>query len=341
MNILHVVPDLDRGSLRRELALVLGGSSPAVVCALGGGPDLEGVRCERLAWGRTLDPRPLWRLGRLLRERSPDVVHAWGLDALRAVRLAAGKWPGRVVVNRPLSGRAPNLLDRWLLRGADAVLVRGEAEAARCRQAGVVEARLRVVPAGALEQPCAEEAAAIVCAGALRPEKGFWDAIWTLDILHFVRDDGQLVIVGDGPERPRLECFARATGRGHRIHFVGAEDRAAWLRRAAVVWVPSRADTGAGVALEAMAAGRPVVATRWPGLAEVVSDGETGYLVTAGDKMDLARRTRSLLDDPARRRSMGAAARRRAGERFGAAALVKNWWQAWSGGCGLAEPWAA
>ena len=67
-----------------------------------------------------------------------------------------------------------------------------------------------------------------------------------------------------------------------------------------------------------------MVASRWPGLAEVIADGETGVLVAPGDKAALARETRALLDDPERRRRLGEAGRRRATERFGAEAMVRN-----------------
>jgi glycosyltransferase involved in cell wall biosynthesis len=67
-----------------------------------------------------------------------------------------------------------------------------------------------------------------------------------------------------------------------------------------------------------MAAGRPVVANRLPSVAELVAEGETGFLVPRGDKAALARRTRALLDDAARRAAMGENARRRAVEHFNA-----------------------
>jgi glycosyltransferase involved in cell wall biosynthesis len=336
MKLLHIVPHLRPGALRRDLLLLLTGAADAAVtvCTLGDddaalGPT--GVPVKALAWTRTLDPRPLWRLARLVREFQPDVIHTWGLSALRAFRLAARKWPGRVVVNKPLPpARALNTLDRWLLRSADRLLVRGAAEAARCRQAGIPEAKLRLVPPGVAPQPFVPtDSLTIVCAGALRPPTGFWDAIWTLDILRFVHDDIELVIAGEGPERARLECFAENTGLRRRIHFVGEQgDLAALLKSAAMVWIPSRADTGASVALEAMAAGRPVIASRWPALAEVVVDGETGWLIEPGNKMELAQKSRRLLDDPCLRRAMGEAGRRHAGASFSAAQFVPAWWQA-------------
>jgi glycosyltransferase involved in cell wall biosynthesis len=339
MKILHIVPDLCSGNLQRDLLLLLDGHADetVAVCTLGtGGAELRarGVSVEALAWTRRLDPRPLYRLGRLVRDAQPDTVHVWGLPALRALRLAASTWQGRVVVNRPLSCVSSlNAVDRWLLRGVERILVRGPAEAARCRQAGVPGARLLVVPPGIVPQTIAvTERSTIVCAGPLVPQTGFWDAIWTMDILHFVYDDLELVVAGTGPERSRLRRFAQRTGLGGRIHLVGEPiDRPALLAGAAVVWVPSRADTGSSIVLEAMAAGRPVVASRRPALTELVVDGETGWLVEPGDKMELAQKTRRLLDDPALRRSMGAAGQRRMEQCFSAPQFVRTWWQAWAG----------
>jgi glycosyltransferase involved in cell wall biosynthesis len=132
-----------------------------------------------------------------------------------------------------------------------------------------------------------------------------------------------LILAGGGSDRGRVGDFARSIGVGRQIHLTGPRpDLGPLLARAEVVWVPSLRRGGVGAALEAMAAGRPVVASRVPGLNEVVCDGETGYLVPPGDKPALARQTRLLLDDPDRRAGFGAAARRAAGL-FGPAQLVR------------------
>ena len=73
-----------------------------------------------------------------------------------------------------------------------------------------------------------------------------------------------------------------------------------------------------------MAAGKPVIATRLPALAEIVADGEVGCLVPPGDKTELARQTRFLLNDPDRRRAYGEAGRRRAAEHFSVEQLVRR-----------------
>src|SRR5262249_59169828 len=88
------------------------------------------------------------------------------------------------------------------------------------------------------------------------------------------------------------------------------------MSRAEMVLVPSRVECGMQVVLEAMAAGRPVVASNWPRLAELVLDGQTGFLVPAGDKTAIARQIHRLLTDADLPRSMGEAAQRRAAEQF-------------------------
>jgi glycosyltransferase involved in cell wall biosynthesis len=305
MQTLHVLPHYSQpGGHARELRLLVDG----------GAADGPVICLDRR---RALDPRLLWRLAVRVRELRPDVIHAWGLAALRAVRLAAPR--ATVVVRRP-TGRW-SALDRWLLRGAERVLAASAAEAARCRTVGVQ--RVCVVPPGiATGAPPAVEGRDIVCLGALRPEKGYLDALWAFDILRFVDTSVRLVIAGDGPQRRRLERFAAGLDHGGRVVFVRDSAVADLLASAAVVWVPSLADTGTGVALEAMAAGRPVVASRW--LAEWVADGETGFVVDPGDKVGLARQTRVLLEDAALRRRLGEAGRRRAAE-LGVDRFVAAW----------------
>src|SRR5205823_1577696 len=114
-----------------------------------------------------------------------------------------------------------------------------------------------------------------------------------------------------GPDRGRLARFARSINpAGGHVHFLPARpDAAALLARADVVWVPSRAECGRQVVLEAQAAGKPVVASALPGLAALVADGRTGRLTPPGDPAELARRTRPLLADPASAGRLGAAGR--------------------------------
>src|SRR5262245_14695656 len=130
----------------------------------------------------------------------------------------------------------------------------------------------------------------IACMGTLERHKGFRDAIWAYAILHFLYPDLDMELIGDGPDRLRLEEFVRNTHCKDAVHLRGNRpDGPSLLRRAEVVWVPDQEEGGVNVALEAMAAGRPVVASRLPGLAEIVVDGQTGFLVPPGLQPEWAR----------------------------------------------------
>jgi glycosyltransferase involved in cell wall biosynthesis len=149
--------------------------------------------------------------------------------------------------------------------------------------------------------------------GPLEAGKGFRDAVWAFDILRYLYDDLILVLIGAGSEQPNLVDFARAIGARPRVHFLGPlAEVGSWIDRAEIVWVPSLTRGGVNVTLEAMAIGRPVVATKVSGLSDVIVDGVTGFLVPPGDKTALARKTRTLLDDPSIRTRMSSAGKERA-----------------------------
>jgi glycosyltransferase involved in cell wall biosynthesis len=220
-----------------------------------------------------------------------------------------------------------------LFRRVDQIVARGLAEAESYRCLGLPTQKIQIIPPGVADLAILDPQSSIpgvgrfvACAGPLQPHKGFRDAIWAFDILQYLFNDLTLMILGSGPDQERLERFARATGAARRVRFAGSQPNLApLLARAEVVWVPSRAEGGFSIALEAMALGRPVVASRLPGLAEIVADGETGFLVPSGDKIELARRTRLLLDDPDRSRTLGEAGRQRVDSYFGAADFVRRW----------------
>ncbi len=135
-----------------------------------------------------------------------------------------------------------------------------------------------------------------------------------------------LAIAGDGPERARLEERARALGIAGRARFLGERaDKAELLAACDVFVLPSRAE-GLGVAaLEAMAAARPVVATRVGGLADLVLDGTTGMLVPPDDCAALATAIERMCSDAGLRERMGRAGRARLNDGFLAEQMVASY----------------
>ena len=211
----------------------------------------------------------------------PYVVQVWGTDV-------------------ELLRRAPRLA-RGVLRGARLVIAASSALADAARSLGALD--VRVIPSGIdLPPDIGEEAEPpeVLYAGRLSPEKGVLELV-------AAAGDLNLVVAGDGPLRARVP---QARG------FVPNDELQHLYARAAVVACPSRRE-GFGVAcLEAMAHGRPVVATGVGGLRDLVVDGETGLVVPPRDPRALREALLRLLGDSDLRRRLGTAGRRRAQEGF-------------------------
>lgn len=217
----------------------------------------------------------------------PYVVQVWGTDV-------------------ELARRAP-FLARRVLRGARIVIAASTALADLARLLGARD--VRVIPSGVdLPADIGQEAEPleVLYAGRLSPEKG------VLELVEATRGL-TLVVAGDGPLRSRVP-----EARG----FVAHDELQGLYARAAVVACPSRREGFGMACLEAMAHGRPVVATGVGGLRDLVVDGETGIVVPPRDPAALRRALERLLGDPSLRRRLGAAGRERARERFSWAAMT-------------------
>lgn len=133
----------------------------------------------------------------------------------------------------------------------------------------------------------------------------------------------QLVLIGDGPERPLAEGTAETLGIADDVLFLGKLDSVAeLLSRADVLLLPSEQESFGLVALEAMSCSTPVIATSGSGVAEVVEDGVTGFLHPVGDVEAMAASAVSLLGDEERWARFSRAARARAVARFAADEIV-------------------
>ena len=184
---------------------------------------------------------------------------------------------------------------------------------------------LMVIPNGvdpgrfAAAEPFRNPRPYVLAAGRLVRQKGF-DVL--LDAFARVAPDSanvDLLLAGDGPERPALEDQRMRLGLGDRVQFLGAvdHDRIASLYRGALVVVcPSRWEGLPLVCLETMASGRALVATSVDGIPDAVRDGETGVLVPPDRPEALADALTSLLSDVDARARLGAAAQRAVQERF-------------------------
>lgn len=310
------------------------------------------VSMNYLAWKRAFDFSPLFGLRRIVKASDADVIHLWGLGALRAF-LAAGRSWDRVVASSllPRSGK-PNLWNRWLMRQAGTILALGTLEARAYQELGVDPARLYAASPGVpTDSPplkggvdpalpadlglswITPDHQIVLGVGPFTRGKGFYDAVYALDMLHFLQPNLHLVLVGSGPEESRIRFLANGLRIADHVHFVGeVAGLDPLLRRANLCWVPSQGNAGRYAMLEAMAAGKAVVAGDVPLLRECADHDQSALFTPVGDKMALARESRHLLEDPARAFRLGEAARRRVREQFSLDAFVAQCEKLYRGG---------
>ncbi len=306
------------------------------VLAYGGGIPANLLRRPR-AWLQL----PAFRtaLRSAVREALPqaDVLHAhWSLTAWLVADLTRSLGVPLLVslhgsdLTRPRGLRAA--IARRLARQAMRLVVSSERMAARLHEAGVGRALVTVVPYGLAPEPreppdrqaarealgLPAEATLVLHIGRMVPVK---NQPMLLRAFARIADEfprAQLILAGDGPERPRLERLAKASGLRERVAFPGAVSTAevrTWLAAADVFALASRNEGYGQVVREAMSAGRALVATAVGGVPEVVEHGRTGLLVRGGREADFAGALRALLTDAEMRRRMGRAARERIREK--------------------------
>lgn len=254
-------------------------------------------------WKLLLVPAMLWNFRRAaaVASRDADLVHAHWLPA--GAVAATLRRPFVVQLwgtDVELALRVPGLARR-LLRRARLVICPSTALAASARELGATD--VRVIPSGVdlpAEIGVEEEPPEILFAGRLSAEKGILQLVAAAHGMN-------LVVAGDGPLRDQVPMA---------LGMIPNRDLQPLYARAAVVACPSLRE-GFGVACaEAMAHGRPVVASAVGGLRDLVVDDETGILVPPGDVDALRTALERLLADPEERQRLGRAGRARIAEHF-------------------------
>jgi glycosyltransferase involved in cell wall biosynthesis len=164
----------------------------------------------------------------------------------------------------------------------------------------------------------------ILAVGRYVPQKSHSSLIRAMPDILEVLPTAQLIIVGEGPMKSELREVVRTHGLSEHVQITGRiEDIHPYYKLADVFALASQFEGFGIVAVEAMAAGLPVVATRVDGLTEVVADGETGVLVSPSDKSELVSGLLRVLEGNTD--SYGKAGRKRAEEVFGVESMVSSY----------------
>jgi len=162
----------------------------------------------------------------------------------------------------------------------------------------------------------------------LRPEKDIETLLRAASIVRDKLPRTHFVIVGDGPERRKLESLTDALKLRSVVHFAGlCQDVRDWVRSLDVLLLTSICEAFPLSLLEAMACGKPVIATRVGAIPEMIVHGETGFLVRPSDPADVADAIIRLLGDPAGARAMGRHAREHVAAHFSLDSMVRGYEQ--------------
>jgi glycosyltransferase involved in cell wall biosynthesis len=357
VRVVCIVPALWVGGAERHLTTLLPRMDPerfttSVVC-IGDDEGLftelqaSGIPCTALHLGKRQAVRALRELVSIMRTTRPDVVVVRGYSAETLGRIAARltgvahtiMWVHNNSTIRPrgLVHRAvDSVLDRWTSRYF------GVAQAQRrylVDELGYPEHKVRIIHNGVdpslfdvttdrgvlAEFGVAPQDPVVGILAGLTPVK---DHETFLRAARLVADEvprARFLIIGDGPNRDRLEALSAELGIATNVRFLGLRNDIPRLLRAIDVFaLTSTTECFPMAVLESMASGRPVVCTAVGGIPEMVNEGETGYLVPPKEPQQLAARLVRLLSDPHTARRMGRFGRARVENDFTLAHSVET-----------------
>lgn len=301
----------------------------------------EGFRVEVLNRKPGIDVACVRRLAQFADDQQVQVIHAHQYTPFFYAR--APGWAGRRApvlftehgrVHPDLPNRKRILFNRLFLRSCDRVVAVGESvKRALIANEGIPSGRIDVIYNGVRLVDFAEDSQersdvrrelglapttpVAIQVARLDGLKDHFTALRTAERVRESLPDFQLLLVGEGPERPKIEAEIETRGLGETVRLLGLRTDVRRLLAAADLFLLTSISEGIPVTLiEAMAARLPIVSTDVGGVPEVVVPGETGWMAPAGDDVQLAQAVIQSLSDPDRCRAMAIAGWRRAEELF-------------------------
>ena len=304
----------------------------------------EGLDLIPLAPRGEVDLAAAWRLSRVVRRLTPDVIHAHDPHAVAMASTALSiislspKPP--LVASRRLASHMPrNSFSRWKHSQIDCFVANSFVIRDRLVAQGIPRSKIAIVNEGMdVERIVRMQAANVHAAfylpthapvvgsvAALVPQKGHHHLIDAAALVVREVPDARFVIVGDGELREALEKHIRDKHLERHVFLAGFRTDVLELTKGFDLFAVGSVAEGTGVALlDAMAASKAAVATSTGAIPEMVVDGETGFLVPPHDHAAMAERLVVLLKDPQLRARMGEAALQRARERFTVERMVEE-----------------
>ena len=358
IRVLQIVPTLDQGGAEKQLTLLATGLprdqfEVHVALLTRAGPYLATLQQHEIpvfevnkAW--KIDPFAYLRLKRHIRDLRPDIVHTWlfaansygrqaafaaGVDTVIAGERCVDEWKSSPAL----------VIDRWLAKRTARILTNSNGVKDFYVAKGLPAQKFDVIPNGISvpAAPAATRESALACAGMeegdfvigavgrLWPQKRQKDLIWAAHLLEEAGHRIRLLIIGDGPQRWRLERYARQVFPDRdTVVFLGhRDDVASLMPHFDCFWLASGYEGQSNALMEAMSCGVPAVVSDIAGNRDLVVPDETGLLVAVGDRAGFTKQTHRLIEDPDLRARLANNSQQRMREQFSVQRMVERYGQ--------------
>jgi glycosyltransferase involved in cell wall biosynthesis len=310
-----------------------------------------GLKVQVFPCSGRLDPRAILAIRGFLKREKIAVLHAHGYKAnFYALAGSAGLKIKKLTTCHNWLGTSAKMnfyrrLDQKLLRFFDTIAVVAETLERQVKSSGVAEAKVKLVANGVELRAAAgnikdlraawglaEKNKVIGTVGRLSSEKGLDVLLAAAVAVSEKYPNLKIILVGDGPERENLRSLAAKNNLSDKVIFTGKQSNVRdWLELMDIFVLPSL-DEGMPLALlEAMAAGRPVIASRVGAIGQIMADGRGGMLVTAGDGEALAKAILKLLDEPVAAGNLAKQGREIVSREFSAAKMADQYLRIYQG----------
>jgi len=348
IRILYVIPKMEVAGTEKHLYNLLHGLdrrqfSIRVICTrrfgkIGKKLKEEGYPIEKLGFNKGYDPRITLKLGSIIEEWKPHILHTYlfGFHLLGGV---AGKWKRVPVIisSRREIGKWKKFYHWWITRLGNCfsdyvIACSEEVKKYTIKKEKLKEERIKVIYNGInlkefpFQKTFRKREKKVGVIANFYPEKGH--RIFLQGVPHIKREfpETEFVMVGDGELRKDMENLCREIGIEDTVKFLGVrEDIPQILSSIQVLVIPSLREGLPNVLLEAMAVGTPVVATRVGGIPEVITHGREGFLIPPSDPQSIIRSVCFILSHPEKAEEMREKGRKLVENRFSLERMVKDY----------------
>jgi glycosyltransferase involved in cell wall biosynthesis len=334
IRVCFIIPTLDQGGAEKQTSLLARGlnrdefEAIVIVLTRTGPREAEliesGIAVHHINKSSKLDPFAWLRLRKLLKQLKPDIVHSWLFAANAYGRTAAMSARVPVVLGSersvdPWKNGYQFWIDKQIGKRTQGLTANSLGTIDFYQQHGIPASWFEMIPNGiepmqpsrlSREEACqrmgvSPDRRIVLSIGRLWAQKGYKDLLWAAELLRVMREDICYVIIGDGPDRERLELYRDNIRGASQIFFLGHRtDAQDLLSHCDLLWNGSLYEGQSNVILEAMQSGVAVIASDIPGNRELIIHDQTGLLYPLGNVDDLTRYSNQLLSDPARRQSL-------------------------------------